>query len=364
MKKSYFINNNNRKNRVVIKSGKEKHVQYCHFIIFFCWFQISLYACGPFLDSRKDISIDLSPPVLNEIKTELNGAVVTVFDEPVTILESSVSIDPPLFIENIYQEKNKISFMLADQIPGNKYSLSATCEDEHENSLYFIATFYGFNPHIPKIFINEFITQGSKTHPDLIEFKVIESGNMGGLVCYQGTYHNWDNRFVFPCFIVQDGDFVLLHFKPQGIEGEIDEIEGKDISIGLDAFPLAYDFWVKDGTGLSGNNGVITLYENPGGRLVDGILYSNRTSESDENYMGFGTKKVMERALELASSGGWEYEAEQIRPEDGINPDNSTATRSICRNNNGTDTDKKDDWHIVPTRKSSFGEENTDETYE
>jgi hypothetical protein len=155
-----------------------------------------------------------------------------------------------------------------------------------------------------------------------------------------------------------------VHFKPRGVPGEVDETGSTDVSGGLDASPDAYDFWVTGGTGLSGNNGVLTLYTSPNGTLADGLLYSNRTSESDDTYLGFGSKKVMERALELAAQQGWDAGGPRIRPEDGINPEDSTSTRSMCRNTQGDDTNTKDDWHIVPTRGSTFGEENSDEVYE
>lgn len=343
--------------------GENSGKSFC-FAFIFCLSCILLFACGPFLDPRPDVHYDLSPPVFEGLRVKSENTLILFFNEPVSIPGSGISVKPELIINGTSGNGNEVYISVSDQVPGCEYSLTATCEDDHGNSLHFIAEFHGFNAHIPGIIINEFTTQGSGTHPDLIELKVMKDGNMGGVVCYQGTYHNWDNRIIFPAFDVLKGDFILLHFKPQGIPEEIDETDEKDISGGLDASPHAYDFWIKDGKGLSGNNGVLTLYDSPGGPMIDGLLYSNRTSESDEKYSGFGTRKVMERAMELASSGGWEPEKEQIRPEDGINPDDSTATRSMCRNRKGMDTNTKHDWHIVPTRKSSFGEENCEEEWE
>jgi len=67
-------------------------------------------------------------------------------------------------------------------------------------------------------------------------------------------------------------------------------------------------------------------------------------------------------ALELAGDGGWVVENRKVRPEDGVNPEGSTGTRSICRAA-GEDTDTRRDWHIVPTRQASFGRENSQEVY-
>jgi hypothetical protein len=185
---------------------------------------------------------------------------------------------------------------------------------------------------------------------------------MGGLVLYQGTESNWRDRLIFPAFPVAAGEFILIHFKPQNIPEEKDETELKDISGGRDASNNAYDFWIRDGTGISGNNGTLALYERPGGSIKDGVLYSNRTSDSDQRYLGFGTRDTMERAIELFEKGGWRAKGGFIRPEDGVSPEGSTGTRSLCRRK-GTDTDTREDWYIVPTRHASFGQENSEEVY-
>ncbi|MBN2532966.1 MAG: hypothetical protein JXB88_08745 [Spirochaetales bacterium] len=344
-------------------SRRKKNGKYSRLSILFFFQGILLFACGPFQDTRTDEQYDFCPPVFEELKVESDNILTLLFNEPASIPVSGVSFHPGLSLQGISLHENEVKVSVSGQVPGLEYSLTATCEDNNGNSLYFIAAFHGFNSQIPGILINEFTPRGSSSHPDLIELKVTENGNMGGVVCYQGTYHNWDNRLIFPAFEVKKGDFIILHCKPQGISEEIDETDGKDISGGLDVSPHAYDFWIKDGTGLSGNNGVLTIYESPGAGIIDGVLYSDRTSESDDKYGGFGTRKVMERALELAGSGGWEPERKQIQPGDGINPEDSTATRSLCRDKKGTDTNTKNDWHIVPTRKSSFGEENYEEVW-
>ena len=196
---------------------------------------------------------------------------------------------------------------------------------------------------------------------------------MGGVVLYEGTPGSHDDRLIFPAFEVSTGDFLIIHFKPEGIPQEIDETAAKDLSGGLDASDQAYDFWVREGAGISGNNGVLSLYDRPGGAILDGVLYSDRTSDSDEKYGGFGTLDSWERAQELTADGGWTISGEQVRPEDAVSPEGSTGTRSICRSTDSAnsafpdgasvDTDTAADWHIVPTRGFTFGEENSDEIY-
>ena len=211
--------------------------------------------------------------------------------------------------------------------------------------------------------INEFTTQGSGSHPDLVEIRVLSDGNLAGACLYEGVPGNWDQRYVFPDVTVSADDYIVVHFKPQGIPEEVDELVRPDVSGGYDAHPAAWDFWVTGGTGLSGNNGVITLCENPVGGIIDGVLYSNRTSSSDERYRGFGSTAVMERADALVAAGAWIAAQTQVRPEDAVNPEDSTATRSIARMSSGRDTNTKADWHITPTRGLTPGLPNVDAVY-
>jgi hypothetical protein len=107
----------------------------------------------------------------------------------------------------------------------------------------------------------------------------------------------------------------------------------------------------------------LSLYDRPGGLLLDGVLYSNRTSASDSLYRGFGSANTLVRAEELVRAGGWITTEEAVRPEDAVNPEDSTATRSLCRSSDSADSDAAADWHVVPTRGSTFGKANSDERY-
>jgi hypothetical protein len=63
---------------------------------------------------------------------------------------------------------------------------------------------------------------------------------------------------------------------------------------------------------------------------------------------------------EITADGGWRVSGDRAYPEDAVNPEGSTSTRSICRGSDLVDTNGASDWHIVPTRGASFGEENSD----
>jgi hypothetical protein len=321
-----------------------------------------LAGCGPLADLRERLEPDLLPPVLlslraRELDLELE------FDEPPVCTAEDIRIAPALPVQEVQADENLLRITIPGQSPGQRYCLELSVADARGNLLELAVELYGFNPGAPPVLINEFTTQGSDTHPDLVELSAAGDGDMAGLVIYQGTAGSWDDRLMFPAFAVRAGDYLLVHFKPQGIPEECDEPGDPALSGGLDACPTAYDFWVPGGAGLSGNNGVLSLYDRPCGVLLDGVLYSNRTSASDSLYRGFGSAATLARAEELVREGAWIAEAEEVRPEDAVNPEDSTATRSLCRSSASEDGNAAVDWHIVPTRGSTFGTVNSDERY-
>lgn len=321
-------------------------------------------SCGAIPDYRTLVSVDLHPPEFLGVKAPDSQTVVLSFDESVRGLSDSVSILPALSISGIRSDGSELVVTLGTrQQVGERYTVSASVEDTHRNSTSVVTSFYGFNPDLPKVLINEFITQGSSTHPDVVELRVLEAGNTAGMCLYEGMPSNWDDQKILPAIRVAGGDYLVVHFKPQGVDEEIDEVDATDVSGGRDASPTAYDLWVEGGMGLSGNNGVLSLYSCPGGRIVDAVVYSNRTSDSDTDYGGFGSLNVYSRVLALEETGQWIHAAEHIAPEDAINPEDSTATRSMCRASDGHDTDSRNDWHITPTSGSTFGEVNSDAVY-
>jgi hypothetical protein len=320
-----------------------------------------LARCGPVPDSRADV--DLCPPSIVSVRATGPREVEIVFDETASLRTGALRFIPALELTGAAPSGTVVTIGVTEQVPGLRYALEAEAEDSRGNTRAFLAEFYGFNPRVPRILINEFITRGSDAHPDLVELILLSDGDMGGLVICQGTDGDFENRLVFPSFPVKAGDFILVHFKPSGQPGELDETSDRTASSGVGSCGTAFDFWVPDGKGLGGNNGVLSLYDMPSGALLDGVLYSNRTSRSDQLYRGFGSSATLSRAEELVREGGWKIHGGSVAPEDAVNPDGSTSTRSLCRGSSSVDTNDRSDWHIVPTRKSSFGEANSDEVY-
>ena len=323
-----------------------------------------LSACTPLPAERKPDQGTAAPPVATEVLNSSPSLITLRFDKEISADPSAFMIVPDVGISNVECHGQTVEVYPAQPlVAGEEYFIKGTVQDSKSNSTSFGMTFFGFNPDLPVLLINEFTTNGSGKHPDTVELYVKKGGNAAGITLFGGTKTTFQDKFILPSFHVNAGDYVLIHLKPQGIETEVDEKERKDEAKGYDSSDTAWDFWVQGGSGLSGNNGALTLYTNPYGQLMDAALYTNRTSESDANYRGFGSAKFMLQADEIADAGGWNIEEDEIAPEDCIWSADSTATRSICRSSASEDTDAKGDWHTVPTSKFSFGKENSDEIY-
>lgn len=340
----------------------------------------ALVSCGPVADSRGR-DVDLLPPQVQSVQAEGPTEISVTFDEAAALCEGKTRISPALAVTVVpgggpdlaadvaadagpgAASGNRVTLRGQSQVPGQRYVLEAEARDLHGNTAGFAAEFYGYNARVPPLLINEFTPRGSGSHPDAVELKTLAGGNLGGVVLVLGSPERYDARLVFPPIEVGAGSFIVVHLRPTGDPAEIDETSDCSASGGSDASRTAWDLWMRDSPGLPGNNGALAVCDRPGGRCADAVLWSNRTSQSDEEYAGFGSEQMRARAEELARCGAWAATGGTISPEDAVNPEGSTGTRSICRAADGTDTNAAEDWHIVPTRKATLGSENSSEVY-
>ena len=322
-------------------------------------------SCAPIPPVDMLADPDLEPPFVTSIDLVDETTLKVTFDEPVTATGPEVHGDQALGAIDWSVTDAVATFVFENgAAPGFESYVEAQVEDNAGNNLRFLARFYGRNDNLPDVLLNEITTQGSSSRPDIVELVVLSDGDLAGLTVTEGTPTNWEQRMVFPEVLVEAGDYVVVHFRPDDTAEEIDEITDRTASGGKSASDEGWDFWVPEGSGLSGNNGVISLTRDPFGGYMDAFLYSNRTSASDTNYAGFGSRDVMERANEIVEAGMWQIAGDTVAPEDAVNPEPSTATRSMARSSSSADTDSKSDWHITPTSGISPGLPNTDEEYE
>ncbi len=307
---------------------------------------------------------DLRAPVLLA-QQSLEDHFVLCFDEP--LREGRFrDIHPALPLVSAEVSGSKLHIRLAQKaVPGAPYLLRASVSDLNHNVRNVLLRIYGRNLRPARLLINELNPEGSKSSnsPEVIEFYVLETGNLGGLLFTVGTREENKGSFVFPPLDVAAGDFVLLHTRwdpthPSDLLRANEDVR-KDQARARLSSNQAWDFWADNISGLSNTNSALALYRSTqpsAGDLMDAVIYS--TSVSSARYRGWKTS-FLERQVDRLDTA-WQKQSDNklLAPEDAIRSQDSTGTRSLSRRHvNGLpiDTDTAADWIIVPTRGYSFG---------
>ena len=307
--------------------------------------------------------LDFSPPRLMKIESSESTEVELWFDEPLGLTNETVLLDNGISAGLEVREENRLVLIPQETPePGEARTTSLSVQDRHGNSNNFLIRFWGWNPRLPDVVINELNPQGSGNNPDTLELFFLTDGNTAGITLFYGTLNFNSFRYILPSIVVRKGDYLLIHCRPEGLEEEINETEEKDLSQGNLACDTAWDLWLPEDAGLSGSNGVVSLYNSPAGKLMDCVIYSDREPDPEDDKLGW-TTATYDAVADIYQSGGWVFSSEDISPLETVSSDGTTGTRSICRNSQSKDSNSKSDWHIVPTGEKSFGEINTDAVY-
>ncbi|MDA3810364.1 MAG: hypothetical protein PF518_08550 [Spirochaetaceae bacterium] len=333
--------------------------------LLFILIPVLFFSCSDISNKGNSLfNMDLRPPVLKSVEIENSRSLSIFFDEPVSFNPADYISDPGLEIEtwNISETSITLHFK-ENQTPGKLYICRSDVSDESGNTLSFIIRYYGWNPNIPELLINEFNPEGSGNNPDTIELFVLTDGNVAGASIFIGSKNEYRDYYILPDLNVLAGDYIIIHMRPEGLSGEINETTDKAVSTGKLYSDSAWDLWVDGDKPLSGKNGAISLYTNPFGKMIDVVVYSNRLSADSEDYLGW-TSTTIKMIEELSFMNEWNNTDGFIRPEDAVNSDGTTGTRSICRNSISFDNNSRENWHIVPTGEKSFGIANSDNIYE
>lgn len=306
---------------------------------------------------------DWQPPVLTTVAARSESEFALLFNEPVELCDAT--LDPPREVVAAQWREEELVVSVDEPLqPGELYWIDARVEDRSGNMSSILVSVYGMNAELPDVLINEVVCQGTGNHTDWAELQALEAGNLGGMTLYEGSPTHWDSRYVFPRMEVSAGEFIIVHFKPQGDPEEIDELDDPSVSGGQNTHPEAWDVWVSGGDGIPNTTGALSLTEFPGGPVMDAFLYSSKVYDASHPLRGFGLASQLDFLEELVALGAWEISGDQVIPEDLFDPDDSTGTRSINRTPGVDDTDSPADWHIGPTSSSSAGYVNTTEVYE
>ena len=279
---------------------------------------------------------DCSAPVLLSVRSETSSLVRLEFDEPVKVFGSS-------FGSSTARADGRFIYVsLPDSLPpGETSTVSGRVKDYAGNTAGFSISVWGFNPRLPETVINEFTTKGTAKSPSRTELCVLEDGNLNGMVLYAGTPDEYDAFVMLGDIEVKRGDLVVIWWMEELPDGIMKRLPG---------------LWNICSAGAqkpASNNGTFVLCENPsaGAAILDAVVYSN-FSQSHE---GFGTKSALQRAVWVISAGAWTGEA--------VDGTASTATRSVSRRMNASDSDSCSDWYVTVTSGATFGSVNSSDAF-
>jgi hypothetical protein len=322
-----------------------------------------LYSCGVIspLNDTNSSSIDAESPELLAYHWKTQSTILLEYSEEVKIdFENSFCQGAEISGLAEYSEKHELNLM-HDLAIGEEVLVHLDAWDRAGNSSWAQFPLYIPNPQPAQLRFNELTVNGSSSRPDLLEFLVLEEGYIGGFSLYEGMPEEHESIFIFPNCWVDKNEFILVHLYPEGSASEIQETESLDSSDGIDAMEDVRDFWCHGWNGVSASNGLLTLSQSPYDQAISALPYSNRYGADRERYQGFGTKKVGQWMEALSLLSIWQYSEDQIYPEDCIQSDNSSSTRSLFFA--GEDSKSKDSWFTSATRGSSFGRENDNPIY-
>lgn len=138
-----------------------------------------IVSCGPVPDPRGSAPSDLHPPVVESVCSTGPSEISITFDEEASLSATTVKITPALQVSEIVPQGVSILVRSEVQTPGLVYTFEGEAQDKSGNVASFMAEFYGFNPRVPLLLVNEFTPRGTTDHPDLVEIKVTSRGRHG-----------------------------------------------------------------------------------------------------------------------------------------------------------------------------------------
>lgn len=328
--------------------------------LYFLLFILFLTSCIDY-NSFVNEHLDITPPVLKSVNVKDENTLQIECNERVTLsLESFSSKDS--IIKTVVENDNSIEIIFFEELePGKEYISEFRIEDSNRNSLSFTSKYYGYNSNIPKVILNEFTNKGSKTNPDKLELYVLSSGNTAGMTIYNGTKNSYDGKFIFPSINVNKGEYIVIRSISERYP--VGYIEINNINYNNDSKFIngVRDLRIPD-LGISTTNGVVTIYDNPFGDVMDCVVFTKNNDNPEKRNRNFGLSKTLERVDELGTLGVWNSKSGVIFPSDAINIDDSTSTRSVNRIN-FIDSNSNLDWNIVDTGEYSFGYKNSEIYY-
>jgi len=284
-------------------------------------------------------------PVFLGCKTSAEGEVEFLFSREVKV--SSLYFDPPLETE-VVRQGEAVTIRFRSTLPGgSKIAADLLVEDKAKNTLNVLVNFRTRNDRMPDLLINEIRTAYSKPKVEFVEIRTLTAGNLGGMRLF-AAYESEAPIFEFPSVEVKAGEYIVVHTRSIE-EGLVDETGTKlGESGGTEASANARDFWIPGSVLLHSTNAIYLMDQDD--KVLNGVtLFGSKYKWTD---------RVAEAAQFLADQNAWKGAS----PEDAVDSDGNTATRTICRTT-GANTNSAANWYITATSSATPGGANSAKRY-
>jgi len=303
-------------------------------------------ACSTESALQRLLGAGVVPPVFYGCKTPAEGEVDFLFSGEVKV--SSLRFDPPLDAK-VAGEGEKVAVRFTSALPGgSKVTADLLVEDKHKNTLNVLVSFRTRNDRMPELLINEVRAVYSKPRVEFVEIITLNAGNLGGIRLF-AAYESGEPVFEFPPVEVKKGEYIVVHTR--SIEEGLADETGTNLaqSQGTDASPAARDFWIPGTQILHSTNAIYLMDQDD--KMLNGVTFFGQKYK--------WTERVAAAARLLAEQNAWKG----ANPDDAVNTDGTTATRTICRAA-GANTNSAVNWYITATSGATPGGANNPKRYQ
>jgi hypothetical protein len=279
------------------------------------------------------------------------------FSQPVRV--RSFAADPPLPVATI-EDGEVVRISLSQAVPGGEvYTADILVEDEGGNTLNVLIPFRSRNDRMPRLLINELRTEYSSPRSELVEFKTVEGGNLGGLRLFIAGNTKKPLTFEFPLAETAAGEYIVLHLRTLSTDTGAQNETGDNLGLsgGNGAKAGARDFWLPGSEKLLHKTDAVYLLDQD-----DGVMDAVMLSETPDPWW---TKDNFVQAADmLYQQGAWTSAGGKIPgPVDAVNAGSASPTRTICRDEAVADNNTPTGWYITVNSGETPGAQNNPNQY-
>jgi hypothetical protein len=248
---------------------------------------------------------------------------------------------------------------LSGDIPGGElFTADILVEDEKGNTLNVLVPFRSRNEHMPRLVINELRTEYDSPRSEIIEFKTLEGGNLGGLRLFIAGNTKKPMTFEFPPVETAAGGYIVLHLRTLSNDtGAVNEVgDNLGLSGGNGANKDARDFWIPGSEKRLHRTDAVYLLDQDD-QVMDAVMLS----ETPDPW--WAKDHFVQAADMLYQQGAWGTAGGGIpSPTDAVSAAGVSPTRTICRDES-PDSNTMDNWYITVGSGETPGAKNNPNHY-